>query len=71
MSGEMHKYMLSEDLKAGNENSKIIGSRRLILEIAEKAYKQTFVFLIQALSSFREGGLAPNSLKTAIRFDPS
>lgn len=71
MNGDMHKYILFEDLQAGNENSKIIGRRRLIVEISEKPFKQALAFLFQALSSFREGGPPPNSLRTAIRVDPS
>lgn len=43
----MNKYIFLEDLKARDKNSKIIGSRRLILETVEKAYKQDLCFLLR------------------------
>lgn len=53
----MNKYIFFEDLKAGNKNSKIIGSGRLILDAVEKAYKQNLCFLLRLQVLLRKKGL--------------
>lgn len=66
----MNKYIFFKELKAGNTNSKMIGRKRLIPEIVEKAYKQDLCSLLRLQVLSRKEGLALDSLKTAYTLTP-